>query len=130
MKLRRMEWAAVAVTILLFAVLTGWYLWLRTMPPAVSLIPAEPASVPVYDAESREERPAELVDGRIDLNTADAALLETLPGIGEVLAQRIIAYREAYGGFRSVEEIMNVKGIGEGKFADIKDLICVSDNGA
>ena len=130
MKLRRMEWAAVAVTILLFAAFVGYRLWLQRMPAAVLLVPAETVLVPVYDAESREERATELVDGRIDLKTADAALLETLPGIGEVLAQRIIAYREAYGGFRSVEEIMNVKGIGEGKFADIKDLICVSDNGA
>lgn len=124
MKLRRSEWAAAAVTILFFAALAGYHLLLRTMPPAVSLIPAETVSAPV---EAETETTAEPnAEGRIDLNTADAALLDTLPGIGAVLAERIIAYREAYGGFRSVEEIMNVKGIAEGKFAQIKDLICVS----
>ncbi len=64
-------------------------------------------------------------DGRININTAGAEELESLPGIGEVLAQRIIAYREEYGPFASVEEILNVSGIGAGKFASIQDLITV-----
>ena len=64
-------------------------------------------------------------DGRIDLNTADKETLETLPGIGPVLAERIIEYREKYGRFYSVEEIMSVSGIGEKTYADIADLVKV-----
>lgn len=65
------------------------------------------------------------VAGRIDLNTADKAALMTLDGIGETLAARIIAYREARGGFQSVEELLQVEGIGEKRFAAIREHITV-----
>ena len=63
----------------------------------------------------------------LDLNTATAEELATLPGIGAELAGRIVAYREAHGGFDSVEEIMEVSGIGEGKFAALEGRITVED---
>ena len=62
-------------------------------------------------------------DGRVNINTADAAALETLNGIGETRAQAIIAYRESCGGFRTIEDIMQVDGIKEGVFNKIKDQI-------
>ena len=52
-------------------------------------------------------------------------LLKTLPGIGEVLAQRIVDYREAHGPFRSVEELIAVEGIGEGKLEKLRELVTV-----
>jgi competence protein ComEA len=58
--------------------------------------------------------------GMVDINTADATALETLDGIGPALAQRILAYRTAHGGFRSVNDLQNVTGIGPKKFAAIK----------
>lgn len=63
----------------------------------------------------------------LDINSASADELTKLKGIGEVLAQEIISYRESSGGFRNIEEIMNVKGIGEGIFNDIRDHIYVTD---
>lgn len=64
-------------------------------------------------------------DGKVNLNTADETELMTIRGIGEARAQDIIAYREANGGFHSIEEIMNVPGIKEATFEKIKDGIKV-----
>ena len=63
--------------------------------------------------------------GKININTADKELLITLPGIGEVYASRIIEYRETYGGFHMIEDIMNISGIGEKRFAEIKNFITI-----
>lgn len=60
---------------------------------------------------------------KININIATAEELKKLPGIGDVLAKRIIEYRNDYGDFSSVEEIMNVLGVGELKFDAIKDYI-------
>ncbi len=62
---------------------------------------------------------------RVDLNSADSATLQTLPGIGPALAERIIEYRRTHGGFRSPEELMRISGIGPRKFSDLKDRITV-----
>lgn len=62
---------------------------------------------------------------KIDLNTADAALLCTLPGIGESRAKSIIAYREKNGPFEKIEDVMKISGIKEAAFEKIKDLITV-----
>ncbi|MFE0419626.1 helix-hairpin-helix domain-containing protein [Streptomyces tendae] len=59
----------------------------------------------------------------VSLNTATADQLDTLPGVGPVLAQHIIDYRTQHGGFRSVDELREVNGIGERRFADLRDLV-------
>jgi competence protein ComEA len=64
---------------------------------------------------------------KIDLNRADAWLLEALPGIGEVKAQAIINYRDQNGPFRNINELLNVKGIGEALYDEIKELVTVAD---
>ncbi len=61
----------------------------------------------------------------INLNSATMKELMKLPGIGEVLAERIIAKRKELGGFKSVEDLLEVKGIGEKKLAKIKPLVVV-----
>ncbi|MET7423085.1 ComEA family DNA-binding protein [Dactylosporangium sp. NPDC005555] len=63
--------------------------------------------------------------GPVNLNTATIAELQTLPGIGEVLAQRIIEYRDRHGGFRAVTDLRQVEGIGDAKFAQLKDRVTV-----
>jgi competence protein ComEA len=61
----------------------------------------------------------------INLNTATVAQLETIPGIGKATAERILEYRQKNGGFKKVEDLMNVRGIGEKSFLKMKPLITV-----
>jgi competence protein ComEA len=65
------------------------------------------------------------VGGLLNLNTATASELQTLPGIGEVLAQRILDYRTAHGQFQSVNELRQVDGIGDATFNKLKDKVTV-----
>ena len=78
---------------------------------------AEPTDAPADPTEP----------GPLDLNRATAQELTTLPGIGEVLAQRIVDYREAHGPFRSVDELIAVEGIGEGKLEKLRELVTVEE---
>lgn len=61
----------------------------------------------------------------VNINSADAAALDSLPGIGEVLAQRIIDHREAHGPFGSVDELISVSGIGEVTLEELRPLVTV-----
>jgi competence protein ComEA len=72
--------------------------------------------------EGEEESPQ-----KIDINRAEPWLLEALPGIGEVLAQRIVDYRSENGPFKRIEDLLKVSGIGPATFEQIKDFITVSD---
>ena len=68
--------------------------------------------------------PADASDyGKVNINTADAALLQTLPGIGEELANRIILYRQTHGSFAAIGDLAQVNGIGTEILRDILDLI-------
>jgi len=64
---------------------------------------------------------------KVNINTASISELQSLPQIGEVVAQRIIDYREKHGKFEKIEEIMKIKGIGEKTFLKLKDLITVGN---
>lgn len=87
--------------------------------PETPEAPEEPAA-----PEETETEP-EGMASRVNLNTADAAALESLPGIGPALAQRIIDYRMANGPFQTTAEIQDVRGIGAGIYEKIKDSITV-----
>ena len=63
--------------------------------------------------------------GKVNLNTADAASLETLPRVGPSLAARIIAWRDANGRFTSIEDLLGVSGIGDKTFAGLRDLVTI-----
>lgn len=62
---------------------------------------------------------------KVNLNTATIEQLQTLPGIGPAMAKRVIEYRTKVGKFNKIEEIINVKGIGEKKFQKIKDRLLI-----
>lgn len=89
-------------------------------------VPAQMQTAPTTAATAAAETvPEETVSFPVNINTADADTLTALPGIGRVLAERILAYRQQNGSFRAVEEIMKVEGIGEKKAEAILELITV-----
>lgn len=87
--------------------------------------PETPEAPEEPDAPEETETEPDGMASRVNLNTADAAALESLPGIGPALAQRIIDYRTANGPFQTTAEIQDVRGIGAGIYEKIKDSITV-----
>ena len=82
-------------------------------------------AAPVRDGDRIRVYGLDDVPQKVNLNTAEAWLLEALPGIGEVLARRIIDYREENGPFMQVEDLKIVEGIGPAAFDKLKDMITV-----
>jgi competence protein ComEA len=75
--------------------------------------------------DSSKQTTTQPLSGIININTANLAQLDTLSGIGPVYAQRIIDYRNSHGGFKSIDEIKNIKGIGDKTFDKFKDKITI-----
>jgi len=84
---------------------------------------AAAATVGDSRAESRSPQATKVAVNKVNINTATLEALDTLPGIGPKTAQKIIAWREEHGKFQRIEDLMAVKGIGEKRFARVKDLI-------
>ena len=73
--------------------------------------------------------PSATAPQKVNLNRAEAWLLEALPGVGEVTAAHIIAYRIEHGSFRNISELTGIEGIGPATYENIKDLVTVGDLG-
>lgn len=112
------------------------YIPTRKERPAGFSDPASPSARPqsayaerrTAHGKSGSEKPAKMTDpssDRIDLNHANAEQLQRLPGIGPAMAGRILAFRKENQGFRSVDDLMQVSGIGERKLEKIKPFVCV-----
>lgn len=82
-------------------------------------------NITVTQAAPTEPTESENGEGLVDLNTATRWELMSLPGVGEVLADRIVEYRTTNGPFRAPEELMNIQGIGESLFDTLSGLITV-----
>ena len=93
--------------------------------PAVGEESDRPLAAPENTLTGQEGEIEEVETEKVDINAADAVLLQTLNGIGEKKAALIIAYREENGSFQTIEEIMEVSGIGEKTFEGFKNLITV-----
>jgi competence protein ComEA len=76
-------------------------------------------------AKSGGKKAAATVTTPVNINTASASQLEALPGIGARTAQLIVEHRQKNGGFKKIEELMNVKGIGEKSFLKLKPMVTV-----
>ena len=100
----------------------------RTLVTMAALVAFAAVSPPARAAQARSTaRPAAkpAVVTPVNINTAASAELEKLPGIGAKTAERIIEYRQKNGPFKKIEELMNVRGVGEKNFLKLKDLINV-----
>lgn len=106
--------ATAFLTLAVLAFCGGWFAGSLNGRGESFSVSAETRSIPMAPEEEL-----------IDLNSATAEELQTLHGIGEALAGRIIAYREEHGPFQDTYEIMDVSGIGYGTFEQIRDKICV-----
>ena len=97
------------------------------VPPGAADPPPDPAapSVPGPATGSGKKSKKGAPGQKVDLNTASAGDLETLPGVGDATAQRIVTWRSQHGSFNSIDQLRDVGGIGDGKFAKLKDLVTV-----
>jgi competence protein ComEA len=100
------------------------HLFVAAIIAAAALTVAAPSSASPLQEKSQDAKaaPAQAVN----LNTAPAEQLERLPGVGPSTAARIIEYRQKNGGFKKIEELMNVRGIGEKAFLKIKSQVTVT----
>jgi competence protein ComEA len=91
----------------------------------LALMAVAPATATAQD-KAPKSKPAPAVSTPVNLNTATAADLEALPGVGAATARLIIEHREKNGGFKKIEELMNIKGIGEKSFLKLKPMVTVT----
>ena len=95
---------------------------------AVSFITVQPAATSAAQHKSNARSAAKPAPaGPININTASASDLDGLPGIGAKTAARIVEYRQKNGPFKKIEELMNVRGVGEKNFLKLKTQIAVSN---
>lgn len=102
---------------------------IRTLVAAAVLAVIIVASAPTGSAQEttrQAARPAAADTTPINLNTATATELEKLPGVGPATALRIVEFRTKNGAFKKVEDLMNVRGIGEKTFLTLKPLVIVA----
>ena len=98
----------------------------RVRLPILVLVAVVLCSPSLSALQAKAAKPAASAVAQVNLNTATVAQLETLPGIGAATAKRIVEHRQKNGGFKKIEELMNVKGIGEKSFLKLKPLVTVA----
>ena len=130
-KVTKTEALLLAMT-LVFLLLTGAIFVLRSRSGGAEYVvrnetmsAAEEETPPASVLE--EEPPVPSAENPLNINMADVAALDTLPGIGPVLAGRIVEYRSTHGAFSKKEDLMLVEGIGEGIYGDLRDVITVEE---
>lgn len=123
-KLSPVEKAAIVLTLIFVLATVGFFLW-QNRERDMTLVEAAPPSWSQGEQIPPEPAPGMLRGEVLDLNSAPAEDLIRLPGIGETRAAEIIAYRREHGGFQSVEELLEIKGIGQATLDGLRDYVTV-----
>ncbi|MBI3400135.1 MAG: helix-hairpin-helix domain-containing protein [Acidobacteria bacterium] len=92
----------------------------------VSLLASQPQTIAAQSKAGPSAAPKAAAGAVVNINTASASDFESLPGIGAKTAARIVEYRQKNGPFKKVEELMNVRGVGEKNFLKLKPQLTIS----
>lgn len=113
--MKKLLWIFIGITAIFLCVLIGIFVGRNT---AGVYIPLNETKDVISQTQSNN-------NGQIDINTATSEQLQLIPGIGQTIAQRIIDYRAENGNYQSVDDLLNVSGIGEKKLEQMKPYIKV-----
>lgn len=106
--------------------IVGYNLWIAPPAEGLTVVNIDSSSISLEESPELDMPIVPDAEHPLDLNAATEEELDLLPGIGEVLAGRIVQYREEHGPFQSPEDLLNVDGIGESTLADIRDRIIIT----
>lgn len=114
----------IVIALLMFATIIGYNAFF--VPEVPQIIETQGAVSQSNTEDNQDSVGEQKFNGLVNINTApEEEMIENLNGVGPAIAKRIVEYREQSGGFANIEELMNVKGIGEKVFAKLKDDITV-----
>ncbi len=118
--MKKQQWILIGITAAFLCLLTGIFVGRNLTGSYIPLDKAIDSNTSDTSTETQQ------YDGKIDINTATSEQLQLIPGIGETIAQRIIDYRTEHGDFESVDELLNISGIGQKKLEQMKPYIKAS----
>lgn len=126
--MKKLFFNSIGLVLLLSVLFTIGTIWGRYSTTTVTKLTINDVTEkPIADESKEEEKRIEdtIIGDKININTADAGVFTMFPGIGDILADRIIQYRDEHGPFESVDDLLNVEGIGESKLETMRPYLTV-----